>query len=629
MLVSRPNRRFSQGRHSQKCRVFRLVAAITLSAVAASVARSATPIDAKPPILATTLTISLNSIGYLPKSEKQASITGGGDSRSFCVRDAASGKDVYRGELTPFAVRDGARAQNYTADFSSLHTAGRYQLELPNGAKSAPFEIGQDIYNWPFYCAMQSMYLWRCGSAVECRFAGQKFGHAACHLQDGLLDHAGGSADAHRNGVGGWHDAGDYNKYTVNAAFTVGTMLRAWEDHSSRLTNLKLNIPELNNNTPDFLDEVRWELEWLLKMQADNGSVFHKLSALKFCGYVMPEDEKEPRYFSPWGSGATADFAAAMAQAARVYRFADAAFSDRCLTAAEKSYKFLQSQSDVHPPDLSAFSTGGYQSDDADDRLWAAAELWETTGNTSYLADFETRLLQFSKSPQRSGHLIEEHWDWSHVRNLSLFTYVLSKRPGRNDSLVENVRRPLLTSAARINDTGGVHSYRRPLGDLYYWGCNGMIARQSMNLNSAIRVNNSTQNESVNQSAMGSPYRATMLDGLNYLFGRNPFGRSFVTGVGYNPPENPHDRRSVADSVRMPWPGYLVGGPWPKATDWYDHQDDFKTNEIAINWNGALIYALAAFVEPTTFDECVAKGERAAKNAAAASESAQPPAAGK
>jgi endoglucanase len=118
-------------------------------------------------------------------------------------------------------------------------------------------------------------------------------------------------------------------------------------------------------------------------------------------------------------------------------------------------------------------------------------------------------------------------------------------------------------------------------------------------------------------------YKATMLDGLNYLFGRNPFGRSFVTGLGYDPPRYPHDRCSIADGVKPPWPGYLVGGPWPKATDWRDDQEDFKTNEIAINWNGALIYDLAAFVEPTTFDECVAVGQSAKPNTAVASEAAK------
>jgi endoglucanase len=67
-----------------------------------------------------------------------------------------------------------------------------------------------------------------------------------------------------------------------------------------------------------------------------------------------------------------------------------------------------------------------------------------------------------------------------------------------------------------------------------------------------------------------------------------------VTGIGYRSPLYPHDRRSAADDVTDPWPGYLVGGPQRNARDWRDDQDDYRTNEIAINWNGALVYALAA-----------------------------------
>jgi endoglucanase len=92
-------------------------------------------------------------------------------------------------------------------------------------------------------------------------------------------------------------------------------------------------------------------------------------------------------------------------------------------------------------------------------------------------------------------------------------------------------------------------------------------------------------------------YRETCLDALNHLFGRNGYGRSFVTGVGFHPPLHPHDRRSGGDNVADPWPGYLVGGPHPRAGDWHDEQTDYRTNEIAINWNAALVYALAAFLE--------------------------------
>ena len=95
----------------------------------------------------------------------------------------------------------------------------------------------------------------------------------------------------------------------------------------------------------------------------------------------------------------------------------------------------------------------------------------------------------------------------------------------------------------------------------------------------------------------GSDYRKVCLDALNHLFGRNYYGRSFVTGLGFRAPMHPHDRRSGADKIVDPWPGYLVGGPTTKATDWKDDQKDARSNEIAINWNSALVYALAAFLQ--------------------------------
>jgi endoglucanase len=70
-----------------------------------------------------------------------------------------------------------------------------------------------------------------------------------------------------------------------------------------------------------------------------------------------------------------------------------------------------------------------------------------------------------------------------------------------------------------------------------------------------------------------------------------------VTGLGFEPPMRPHDRRSGADRIDAPWPGYLVGGPNPRARDWHDVEEEYRTNEIAINWNGALLYALAAFLQ--------------------------------
>jgi len=91
-------------------------------------------------------------------------------------------------------------------------------------------------------------------------------------------------------------------------------------------------------------------------------------------------------------------------------------------------------------------------------------------------------------------------------------------------------------------------------------------------------------------------YIQTSQDAIAHIFGRNYYNRSFVTGLGINPAMNPHDRRSGSDNEVQPWPGYIIGGGHT-ATGWNDKQEDYSTNEIAINWQGALVYALAGFIE--------------------------------
>jgi endoglucanase len=311
--------------------------------------------------------------------------------------------------------------------------------------------------------------------------------------------------------------------------------------------------------------------------------VYHKLSTRDFCGMIMPETETEPQLFAPWSSAATADFVAMMAAAARHFRDADSDFAARCLSAARLSHGFLQAHPENHRADLRAFKTGAYATQDGDDRLWAAAELWETTGDTAVLEDLEVRIRE-----QRS--LIDVDFDWGNVKNLGLITYLNSTRPGRDAALVNEISESLLATADQIAETAADHLHARPMGRRYYWGCNGSVARQTLVLYAAHRV------------SPKPAYRSTALDAVNHLFGRNPYGRSYVTGMGHRPPLHPHDRRSAADEVIAPWPGYLVGGPHRDALSWEDEEENYRCNEIAINWNGALIYALAAFLEGTAWN---------------------------
>jgi endoglucanase len=137
------------------------------------------------------------------------------------------------------------------------------------------------------------------------------------------------------------------------------------------------------------------------------------------------------------------------------------------------------------------------------------------------------------------------------------------------------------------------NSYGRPMS--YFWGANGAVARTAMNLSAA------------NALTPDPRYTNAIVAGLDHLLGRNHYDRSQITMVGYNPPVHPHHRPSAADSVTDPWPGLLVGGqdcPSGASTcstapkyDWQDTQSAPNLNEIAVNWNGALVYAAAALAQ--------------------------------
>lgn len=535
--------------------------------------------------------IRYNSLGFLPNMPKEASVAA--PCSTFEVKRSSDGQVVYEGTATGPIYNSDTEENIWILDFSAVTAPGEYFLEVPGVGRSPDFPIREDVYDSAFYTVMRGFYLWRCGTAVEGEHQGDIFRHDACHLQDGDIYYITGEHQI-RDGVGGWHDAGDYGKYVTNAGITLGLLFKAWEHFQSRLRPFALDIPETAPGLPQYLQELKWEVDWLLKMEYPDGSgrVAHKLTRRNFSPFIMPEEDRETRYFVPWGSTATADFAAMMAAASRVFRPYVPAYAQQCLEAAQRAYNYLLENSKYVPANQEGFSTGAYESSDEDDRLWAAAEIWEATGDPQALADFEARA-------RAERTKIDTDFDWGNVKNLGMLTYLESSRPGRDTELVEQIRRFLVQTADLLVARARSHGYRRPFSK-YYWGANGTVARQTLLLQAANRV------------APNPEYVQTALDAVAHLFGRNMHRRSYVTGLGVDPPLYPHDRRSGADNVANPWPGYLVGGGWPKPTDWKDEEASYQTNEIAINWQAALVYALAGFLsepeEPETVPQLALGG---------------------
>ena len=509
--------------------------------------------------------LRLNSAGYVPDSAKHATVIGSNDA-TFLVQRQSDDSVAFSGSLIAVGA-DGL------ADFSELDEEGTFYLSVDEVGRSPDFVISEGAYVEPYRTAMLGLYAWRSGVDVSFTYHGQTYSHAAGHTDDARLDFV-GQPGVVKDATGGWYDAGDYGKYVVNSAITMGSLLKAWEDFQPVLEPIALQIPETGGALPDYLAELRFQLDWMLKMQFDDGSVSHKLTPIEFAGFVMPAADDSVRYLSPWGSAATAGFAATMAKASRTYAAYDETYAVRLLDAAELAYDFLTVNPQNHLADLSDFGNAQYQTDDPDDRIWAAAEMWETTGSDAALADFEARIADYD-------YEVPLNWDWGDQSNLGVFTYLESARSGRDPGVVSSLESTLRAAADELVENAA-STYGRGIVEVY-WGSNGTVARNCITLRVAARLFDDPR------------YVATCADQIAHLFGRNEYDRSQVTGVGRNPPMNPHDRRSGSDTIVAPYPGYLVGGA-SRAGNWQDVQESYETNEIAINWQGALVYALAGFL---------------------------------
>ena len=531
--------------------------------------------------------IHLNSIGYLPNHKKE--ITVSSEAKTFELKQSSDNKTVYQGNTVGPNYQEDVDQNLWIADFPDFSEIGEYYIQLDNGERSENFLINNNLYDVPFATVMNSFYLLRCGTAVTAEHNGDIFHHESCHHNDAYGDYI-GYPGVIIDGTGGWHDAGDYGKYVVNAGITMGVLLFTWEHLQENIIESSYRIPESrvvggeedededededDNLLPHYLKELKWEMDWLLKMPYPDGSgrVSHKLTRTNFSAFIMPEEDNEKRFFTEWSSAATASFAAVAAQASRIFAPYDTEYANKCLAAAKLSFNYLIENPEEKPFIQGDFETGGYQTRDYDDKLWAAAELWETTGQDKYLEYFEKAVAEIDFKS-------DENWDWGNVTNLALFTYILSDREGKTPNVMSSIRENIIKTADTITRKSQSDMYGRPL-DLYYWGCNGTVARQTLNLFVADKIQQNTIYKEVAQNA------------VDHLFGRNFYNRSFVTGLGHNPPMNPHDRRSGADNIEAPWPGYLVGGGH-SATDWVDLEEDYARNEVAINWQAPLVFALA------------------------------------
>ncbi len=520
--------------------------------------------------------VVVNQVGYRTNSKKTAVVRGldTNDSTVTChVKNAETNEIVYTNQSAQSTYYTAAKETSYVFDFSDFKTPGRYYVECEGvDDASYEFEISDNPYGSLVDDSVRMLYLQRCGVAVE----DQTFSHPACHNTMATVYGTNEKIDV----SGGWHDAGDYGRYIVPAAKAVADLLYAYQE-KPELYGDNIGIPESGNGVPDVLDEVRFELEWMLKMQSSNGGVYHKVTCEDFPGYVMPQNETEPLIVTPVSSTATADFCAAMAMAYEFYLDIDKNFAEKCLDAAEKAWAYLEANPNLvfdNPDDITTGEYGDYN--DRDERFWAAAQMYRATKEAKYLQKAETINIQ-------SG------MDWALVGDYGNIALITMDDFDKESTLYQSIVRSIKSRANTFVSTSTNSPYGTAISK-FNWGSNMTIANAGVILNYAYQLTGDEKYLTASQAQ------------LDYLLGSNPVGVCFVSGYGEVSPEYPHHRPSMA--MKTPMHGMLAGGVNQNLEDnaakayligtapakcYVDNAESYSTNEITIYWNSPLTYLLS------------------------------------
>ncbi|MGB3800237.1 MAG: glycoside hydrolase family 9 protein, partial [Lewinella sp.] len=491
--------------------------------------------------------IQLNQVGFYPDqpvrftyADTQLVRPGAVPTSVFYVTDAVGDSTVYEGTLSDsvdWRELAGVSARNGTTDPLPV---GTYRIFVPEVGYSYPFRVEDSILRDVFVGSMRGLYYQRAGAELAEEHAGE-WARGAGHPDTEVYYHpSSGRSEGTLSSPGGWYDAGDYNKYIVNGAFPLGQYLTLYEDVGDPAGDETLNIPESGNGKSDYLDELKYELDWMLTMQDDDGGLFHKLTTLKFDGMVMPEAGKGRRYVVGKSITATLNFAAATAQASRVYRDYDADYADRLLAASRQAWSWAGNNSEAFFRNPDDVSTGEYGDDNADDeQAWAAAELFATTGEQEFYNDLQQHMPRVRFGPGVG-------WT-SYMANMAAFTLLRhSDRVPRE--MYNELEGLVITLADSLVQRAEKTAYHQPVDD-FGWGSNSDVMNAAMILAAA------------NERRARPAYVSTMQDCMNYILGHNPNAVCYLTGFGTRSPMFIHHRQSAADGINEPVPGLLSGGP--------------------------------------------------------------------
>jgi len=535
--------------------------------------------------------ILVNQVGYLPNSAKIALLRVKTD--QFNIVDVNTGKVVFTGKPGQSKYWELSGDSVCTADFSGVTAPGKYKLCFnDNSVCSYPFEIGQEVYTDIAKASLKAFYLNRSGMEIT-KESGRKWARPAGHPDTLVYVHSSAVSAQRPEGFkisspGGWYDAGDYNKYIVNSGISTYTLLLFCQMYPEYCKNFNDNIPQSSNTIPDVMDELLYNLRWMLTMQDPNdGGVYHKLTNKKFSDFSMPDKATEPRYVVMKSTAASLDFAATMAMASRVLAKSESAelnkLAKTCFEAAKKAYAWAKANPSVYYTNPSDISTGAYDDKEiGDEFFWAGTELGLANNDLSLI----------SKKEMEVQKILVPSWGYSGMTGI--ISLSLSDNPKATE-LTAEAQKIVIGFADQLVRKSVESPYKVSL-DFFNWGSNSDVVNMALLKLVAYKI---TGAKKYIESTQGD---------VDYILGRNATGYCFVTGFGEKQVMNIHHRPSGSDGITEPYPGFLAGGPNTVVPDdcpdinrsifpaksYADAQCSYSTNEVAINWNAPLFFVLGA-----------------------------------
>lgn len=553
----------------------------------------------------------------------------------------SSGHTVGAGETTVFGDDAASGEHLHTATFSQVERIGAAYRLIVGNHESRPFRIADHPHDRLKYDALAYFYQNRAGGPITADHVSRpELARPAGHVQEVATCFSGQDlggvnwpgCDYSLDVTGGWYDAGDHGKYVVNGGIAVWMLLNAYEraqakDGAEPFADGEVDIPEAGNGVNDLLDEARYEIEFLLRMQIPDGKtavvpadrpvdgqptalveidaggmVHHKVHDVRWTPIpTAPAEDHETRFLYPPSTGATLNLAAVGAQCARIWKSIDVEFARRCANASQRAFRAAIRNKTVFASET--FDGGGPYGDDdfADEFYWATAELYISTGSDAYLSALKTS--PYYLGGPRSGATATGDPGFSSTASLGSMSLAVapSTLPEADRTLV---RANLAASAKDYMNEGYSTGYGLPFaGDVYSWGSNGALLSRAVVLGLAFDFTGDWT------------YRNGVIQALDYVLGRNPLDQSYISGYGARPMQNPHHRfwaKSADPAFPAPPPGALSGGPNNQVmiddvaktmvgtcraqTCWADDIRAYTLNEVAINWNAPLVWT-AAFID--------------------------------